>query len=147
MIMAFFGWVFLICSFYRFWRPQRVKEQRGGRSRRHKILPLVVHGFWGRDFLHLCGWLELHWFLKANSVYNSIIETKEVQGLIMKVGSVNVCLFSCQFYHTYELILMKLASIVRFNKEKNICISILIWLLKLMENISKYNFSDEGVSS
>ena len=89
-------------------------------------MPLVVHGFWGRgllslickDFLHLCGWLELHWFLKANSVYNSITETKEVQRLIMKVRSINVCLFSCQFYYTYELILMKLLSIVRFSKEK-----------------------------
>ena len=41
--------------------------------------------------LHLCGCLVLHCFLKANS----IIGTKEVQRVIMKVDSIYVCLLSC----------------------------------------------------
>ena len=51
---------------------------------------------------HLCGYLVLHCFLEASSIYSSIIETKEVLRLIMKEGSINVCLLSCQFYYTYE---------------------------------------------
>ena len=34
--------------------------------------------------------------------YSSIMETKEVQRLVMKVDSVNVCLLSFQFFYTYE---------------------------------------------
>ena len=48
-------------------------------------------------------WLVvLHCFLEASSIYSSIKETKEVQRLIMKVGSINMCLLSCQFYYTYK---------------------------------------------
>ena len=67
-----------------------------------------------KDFLHLCGCLVLHCFFEDSSFYSSIIETKEVQRLIMKVGSINVCLLSCQF-----ITLMKLVNIVRFSKEKS----------------------------
>ena len=34
--------------------------------------------------------------------YSSIKETKEVQRLVMKVDSINVCLLSFQFFYTYE---------------------------------------------
>ena len=51
-----------------------------------------------RDFSHLCDGLVPHCFLEANS----IIETKEVQRLIMKVDSINVSLLSCQFYYTCQ---------------------------------------------
>ena len=73
-----------------------------------QILIVVVYG--GRvflsvittDFLHLCGCLVFHCFLEASSIYSSFIETKEVQKLIMKVGSIIVCLLFCWFYYTYE---------------------------------------------
>ena len=55
-----------------------------------------------KDFLHLSGFLVLHCFFEALLIYSSIIETKEVQRFIMKVGSTEVCLLSCQFYYTYE---------------------------------------------
>ena len=67
-----------------------------------------------KAFLHLCGCLVLNCLLEASSVNSSIIETKEVQRLIMKVGSIDVCLFLASF-----IILMKLANIVRFSKEKS----------------------------
>ena len=60
-----------------------------------------------KDFEHLCDCLVLHCFLEASSIYSSIIETKEAQRLIVKVGSINVCLF------------MKLVNIVRFSKKKS----------------------------
>ena len=56
-----------------------------------------------------------------------------------------MCLLSCQFYYTYELILMRLVNNVHFRKEKQLYINILISLLKLMRNIWKYHFSGEGV--
>ena len=49
-----------------------------------------------KDFLNLFGCLVLHCFLEARLIYNSSIETKDVQKVIMKVGSINVCLHSCQ---------------------------------------------------
>ena len=55
-----------------------------------------------RGFLSLYGCLVLHSFLEGGSIYSSFIETKEVERLILKVGSINVCLLSCQFYYTYE---------------------------------------------
>ena len=55
-----------------------------------------------KDFKHLCDCLVLHCFLEASS----IIETKKAQTLIVKVGSINVCL------------LVKLVNIVRFSKKK-----------------------------
>ena len=68
-----------------------------------------------KDFLHSCGCLVLHCFLEAISIHSSMnLETKEVQRLIMKVDSINVCLLSCQF-----IIIMKLVNIVRFSKEKS----------------------------
>ena len=67
------------------------------------------------DFLHSCGCLVLHCFLEASSIHSSMsLETNEVQRLIMKVGSINVCLLSCQF-----ITLMKLVNIVHFSKEKS----------------------------
>ena len=71
---------------------------------------MVANGFWGSwfsfcvkyGFLHLCRCLVLHCFLEDNSIYSSFIETKEVHNLIMKVGSIKVCLLPCQFYYTYE---------------------------------------------
>ena len=41
-------------------------------------------------FLHLFGFSVLHWFFEALLIYSSIIEIKEVQRLIMNVGSINV---------------------------------------------------------
>ena len=94
-----------------------------------------------RDFLHSCVCLVLHCFLKASSIYSSEeVQTKEVQRLIMKVGSVNLCLLFCQFYYTYET-----CKHFALQQRKNLCISILISLLKLMRNTSKYHFSGEGV--
>ena len=49
-------------------------------------------------------------------------------------------LLSCQFYCTYET-----CKHCALYQEKKLCISILISLLKLMRNISKYHFSGEGV--
>ena len=69
------------------------KEDRGGRSRGHKILAnllMVVHGFLVegdflsvvcKDFLHLCDCLVLHYFLGASSIYSSIIERRRKKGL------------------------------------------------------------------
>ena len=61
---------------------------------------MVVHGFWGRgflsvckDFFHFCGCLVLDCFLEASSIFSSITETKKVERLIMKVGSINVFTF------------------------------------------------------
>ena len=60
-----------------------------------------------KDFLYLCGSLVLQCFLEACSIYSSIIETKEDQRLIVKVGSI---------------ILIKLVNVVHFSKEKAIYI-------------------------
>ena len=49
----------------------------------------------------------------------------------MKIGSINICLLSCQFYYTYET--------------KKLCITTFISLFNLMKNISKYHFSGEEV--
>ena len=69
-----------------------------------------------KDFLHLCGCLVLHCFLEASSIYSSVIETKEAQRLIMKVGSIKACLlFPVSF-----IIIMKLVNILRFSREKAI---------------------------
>ena len=54
----------------------------------------------------------------------------------MKVGSINVCLLSCQFYYTYET-----CKHCALWQRKKLCISILISLLNLMRNISKLHFS------
>ena len=62
------------------------------------VCPFVIC----KDFLHLCGCLALHCFLEASSVYSSIIETKMVQRLIIKVGLMNMSLLFCQFYYIYE---------------------------------------------
>ena len=43
-----------------------------------------------------------HYFLEAYLIYSSILETKEVQRPTIRIGSINVCLLSCQFYYTYE---------------------------------------------
>ena len=43
-----------------------------------------------RDILHLWGCLMLHCFLETSLSYSSIIERKEVQRLIMKVGSITM---------------------------------------------------------
>ena len=62
-------------------------------------------GFSFRDmsiFLHICGCLVLHCFLEVSLIYSLIIETKEIERFIMKVGTINACLFSCQFYYTDE---------------------------------------------
>ena len=93
-----------------------------------------------KDFLRFCGGLVLQCFLEASLFYIPIITTKEVQRLIMKESSINVCLFSCQFYYTHET-----CKHCRFSKKKKLCISILISLLKFIRNISKYHFSDEEV--
>ena len=66
-----------------------------------------------KDFLHLCGCLALHCFLEASSIYSSVTEMKEVQRLIMKVVSNNMCCFPVSF-----IILMELVKIVHFSKEK-----------------------------
>ena len=55
-----------------------------------------------KSFLHLFGCLVLHCFLEARSSYSSVTETKEVQRLIMEVGSIRVRLLFCQFYYTYQ---------------------------------------------
>ena len=74
-------------------------KNKGGRSRG------------AQNFGQFCSWLcMVFWeggFLsvickKVSSIYSSVTETKEVQRLIMKVGSNNMCLLSCQFYYTYE---------------------------------------------
>ena len=87
------------------------KEGEGaGGTKFWPIVLMVGHGFREgcflnvicRDFLHLCDCLVLHGFFEASSIDSSIIEKKEVQGLIIKVGSISVCLLSCQFYYTYE---------------------------------------------
>ena len=62
-----------------------------------------------KDLLNLCGYL--HCFLKASSIYSSIIQRKEVQRLIMKVASINVCLPSSPVSF---IILMNLVNIVHF---------------------------------
>ena len=54
----------------------------------------------------------------------------------MKVGSINVCLLSCQFYYTYET-----CKHCALWQRKKLCISILISLLNLLRNISKLHFS------
>ena len=55
-----------------------------------------------KDFLDLCSCLVLHSFLEASSINSSLIERKEVQRPIIKVGSINVCLLFCKFYYSYE---------------------------------------------
>ena len=50
-----------------------------------------------KDFLYLCECLVLHYFPEASSIYSSVIERRREQRLIIKVGSINVCLLSCQF--------------------------------------------------
>ena len=93
-----------------------------------------------RDFLHLCRCLVLHCFLETSSIYSSFIDAKEVRRLIIKVGSIKVCLLSCQVYYTYET-----CKHCALQQRKWLCISVLISLLKLIRNISKYHFSSEGV--
>ena len=129
MFIAFLGGIFVISSSYSSIVYDIHKEQRGGRSEGHKTLANFTNGcalFWGKGFLsyscgrprvqlvnlflsvickgflHLFGFLVLYCFLKALLIYCSIIETKEVQRLITKVGSIDVCLLFCQFYYTYE---------------------------------------------
>ena len=127
------------------------------------VLLMVLHGFWGRcffysfgrpraqlvnlflsvickDFLDLFGCLVLRCFLEGRLIYSSIIETKEVQRLIMKVGSISVCLLSCQFYYTFEN-----GKHSALRQRKKLCLSKSISLLKLMRNISKHHFSGGGV--
>ena len=123
---ALWLWFFSICSLQRSLIYDVRKEQRGGSSRGHNIWPVLlmaVHGFSGRvifyscgrrhvrqsffsvickDFLHWFGSLALDCFLKACLIYNSVLETKEVQRFIKKVGSIIMYLYSCQFYYTYE---------------------------------------------
>ena len=70
-----------------------------------------------KHFLHLYGCLVLHSFLEASSTCSSVTETKEVQSLIMKVGSINVCIYIPASF----IILTKLVNIVRFSK-KDSCI-------------------------
>ena len=93
--------------------------------------------FLGKVFSFCC---DMYIFLEASSIYSLIIETKVVQRLIMKVGSINVCFLSCQFYYTYEI-----CKHCALQQRKKICTSILISLLKLIVNISRYNFSGKGV--
>ena len=125
------------------------KEKEGAWGK--KILPNFDSGCgWRKGFsfcdkqrfmyLHLCGCLVFHCFLEASSVYSSFIETKEVQKLIVKVCSINVCLLFCRFYYTYET-----CKQCALQQRKKLCISILILLLKLMRNILKYYFSGEEV--
>ena len=73
---------------------------------------MVVHGFFGeggflsvicKDFLHLCDCFVLHYFLAASSIDSSIIERRREQSLILKVGSMNVCLLSCQILNLKNL--------------------------------------------
>ena len=64
---------------------------------------MVFRSVIGKYLLNLSGCLLLHRFLEAGSIYSSIIEAIEVQRLIMKVGSVNVCLLSSQFLHLPDL--------------------------------------------
>ena len=45
------------------------------------------------DFLHLFDCLVLHCFIKTRLIYNSVLETKEVQRLTMKVSSIYVFAF------------------------------------------------------
>ena len=60
-----------------------------------------------------------------------------VQRLITKVGSINVCLLSCQCHYTYET--------CKHCAKKKLYITILISLLKLLRSISEYHFSGERV--
>ena len=83
-----------------------------------------------KDFLHLCGCLVLHCFFEASSIYSSIIETKDVQRLIMKVGSINVCLLSCQFY---------------YRKKKKAMYKYIDLTLEAYEEYFEISFSGEGV--
>ena len=111
------------------------KEERegAGGTKFSPILLMVVQVFLSvisRYFLHLCGCLVLNCFLEACSIYKSIIETKEVQRLTMKVGSSKVCLLSCQLYYTYET-----CKHYALQQRKKLCISTLISLQKLFLNI------------
>ena len=55
-----------------------------------------------KEFLHLFGCLMLHCFRDVFLIYCSVIETKEVQRLIVKVAQIT-CLFSCKFYFLWNL--------------------------------------------
>ena len=150
-LLFFFGGIFLRCSFQRSFVYDVRNEQRGGRSRGAQnfgqfcqwLCIVFVEGVFlcvkCRDFLHLCRCLVLHCFLETSSIYSSFIEKKEVRRLI-KVGSINVRLLSCQVYYTYET-----CKHCALQQRKWLCISVLISLLKLIRNISKYHFSSEGV--
>ena len=48
------------------------------------------------------GGVKFHLPPRLGLIYSSVIETKEVQMLIIKVGSVSVCLLFCQLYYTGE---------------------------------------------
>ena len=88
---------------------KKIEGEGAGGTKFWPILLMVVHGFPGeggflsvicKDFLHLCDCLVLQYFLEAGSIYSSIIER---QRLIIKVGSINVCLLSCQFLNLWNL--------------------------------------------
>ena len=68
---------------------------------------------------------------------SSIMETQVVRQPFMKVCLGKICFFFCQFYYN------RLVNTVRFNEEKNYCISVLILLLMFLEKIPKY-FSKIG---
>ena len=117
------------------------------------IFRTVRPGFWGRyvffnlvnvekststiSFSVIC---KHRYFLEACLIYNSILETKEVQTPTIRIGSINVCLLSFQFYYTYET-----CKKCALQQRQKLCLSLLISLLKLMRNISKYHFLDRGV--
>ena len=105
--MAFFRVILLICvsstGHLFITSTKKIEGKEQGDTKFWQSLLMVVHGFFGeggflsvicKDFFHLCGCLVLHYFFEASSIYCSIIER---QRLIMKVGSINVCLLSCQF--------------------------------------------------
>ena len=90
------------------WHPQWAEVRSSG----HKSFANFANGFaWFlgeriflsvicRDVFHLCGCTLLP--RGDSSIYSSIIETKDVQRLTKKVGSINSCLLSCHFYYICE---------------------------------------------
>ena len=77
------------------------------------------------------------YFLKLllQLICSSIMDTQEARQPLMKVGQVNVCSLSYQFYY-----IMSLVNIVRIGTEESFCINILVSLLKVFRKISKLHF-------
>ena len=65
---------------------------------------------------------------------SSIMETQVVRQPFMKVCLGKICFFFCQFYYN------RLVNTVRFNEEKNYCISVLILLLMFCGKILIHHF-------